>query len=327
MKLPYPVAAMPLPLHAPMHFGAEDGDDTTTDVDDDTEEGDEGAATLTAEELADQRALERQARAQGWRPEAEFKGEKGQWVDASTFLERGANFKKSLQREIDALKAKVAKSEETNRAFAAFHKEAMARKERELDEAIRQTKRDHREAVRNGEDEQADLLDSRLETLQDEKSKLKNKPDPTPEEIEAENRRKAKAVSEGKEPLPPAMQDWLDDGNTWFRDNARMRNYALAIGDELRAAGDTSMDREFLDKVTAQMHEDFPAFFKKEPEKKPGNPLRDRPGSTEGGQQRGTPQTPGRTAKDLPAEDRALMKKFVADKLLTEEQFLKDYNW
>lgn len=335
MKLPYPPMKWPVISHAPMGFGANGEDDT--DVEDDLDEGDEEESQSqqpSAEEIAEQRALERQARAQGWRPKDEFKADgNNEWVDAATFLERGAKFKKNMQRQIDQLTAARAKDAKTLEQFKKFHEEAMAAKERDLENAIRKARLDRQEAIRNGEDEEALALDDRIDTLKEEKAKLKAAPakddDDEPEaklphEIEEENRRKARAVAEGKEPLPPAMQEWLDDGNTWFRDNARMRGYALAIGDELRAAGDKSMDREFLDKVTAQMHEDFPEFFKKKP---PGNPLRQRAGAVESGGARGNGEAPGRTIRDLPKEDRDLMRKFVKEGLMTEEAFLKNYRW
>lgn len=334
MKLPYPPQQWPVVLHAPMGFGDGDGEDNPDTSDDEVEDDGEESQTPrepSADEVAEQKALERQARAQGWRPKAEFKPDgTAEWVDAATFLERGAKFKRNMQRQIDQLTAARAKDAKTLEQFKRFHEEAMAAKERDLESAISKARLDRQEAIRNGEDEAALALEDRIDTLKEEKAKLKatpkDEPDekPLPHEIEAENRRKARAVAEGKEPLPPAMQDWLDDGNTWFRDNARMRGYALAIGDELRASGDTSMDREFLDKVTEQMHKDFPDFFKKKPE---GNPLRQRAGTVEGTGGRGNAEAPGRTVRDLPKEDRDLMRKFVKEGLMTEEAFLKNYRW
>lgn len=342
MKLPYPPQPWPVILHAPMGFGDGDGEgtgtdtDTDTDIDDDEGEGEaETTQQSSAEDIAEQKALERQARAQGWRPKAEFKPDgNNEWVDAATFLERGAKFKRNMQRQIDQLEAARARDAKTLAQFKKFHEEAMAAKERDLENAIRKARLDRQEAIRNGEDEEALALDDRIDTLKEEKAKLKAAPKPEkgddseeellPHEIEEANRRKARAIAKGEEPLPPAMQEWLDDGNLWFRENARMRGYALAIGDELRAAGDTSMDRDFLDKVTDQMHKDFPEFFKKKPE---GNPLRQRAGSVEAGAGRGNGEAPGRTVRDLPKEDRDLMRKFVKEGLMTEEAFLKNYRW
>lgn len=335
MKLPYPPQPWPVILHAPMGFGDGDGEDNNSQDDDEVDDGVEETTTTTqepsADEVAEQKALERQARAQGWRPKAEFKPDgTAEWVDAATFLERGAKFKRNMQRQIDQLEAARARDAKTLAQFKKFHEDAMAAKQRDIDTAISKARLDRQEAIRNGEDEAALALEDRIDTLKEEKAKLKaeskddDKPELLPHEIEAENQRKARAVAEGKEPLPPAMRDWLDDGNTWFRDNARMRGYALAIGDELRASGDKSMDREFLDKVTEQMHKDFPEFFKKKPE---GNPLRQRAGTVEGTGGRGNAEAQSRTARDLPKEDRDLMRKFVKEGLMTEEAFLKNYRW
>lgn len=318
MSKPFPVvapAAVALwHVTPPVTFA--DGDDADADADA-GDEGDSDADVGGAEAAAaaDAKSLERQARAQGWRPEAEFKGE-GKWVDAATFVERGNKFKKNLEREVESLKAEVAEGKKTREAFAKFHKEAMERKEKELDTAIRKAKLDRSEAIRNGEDSTALELDDRIDVLKDEKAKLKEAP------VAQESAEATAAAKEASEQA--ALQEWVEDGNEWFRDNHKLRAYAMAIGQEMRAAGDKSKDRKFLDKIRAQMEDEMPEAFGKG--KAVGNPLRNRAASGEVGS--GGATTPqGRSERDLPADDRALMQKFVKDGLLTKEQFLKDYKW
>ncbi len=94
----------------------------------------------------------------------------------------------------------------------------------------------------------------------------------------------------------------------------------MVVGDELRAEGNTMRDRAFLDAVRERMEEEFPAKFVK------GNPLRQKPGAVSKGAS-GAQSEAGRTERDLPKADRALMNKFVSEGLMTKEAFLKEYNW
>jgi len=316
-----PAMLVPQRVTAPCAFGDGDSDtelDLDTDLgDDDGEQSPEdiAAAAASAAAEADNKATERQARAQGWRPEAEFKGD-GKWVDAATFVQRGKQHTKKLEQQVAALTAGLAAQKETNAQFAAFHKEAMLRKDVELSDAIKAAKLQRGEAIRNGEDEAALALDDRIETLQEEKAKLKAAP--AAKEVPADDAA-ATAAAEVAE-REAVLNAWIADGNDWFKDNPRMRAYALSIGQEFREAGDHSVDRKFLERIKAQMEVDMPDKFPK------GNPLRNKAGGVEAGGP-ASRQEQGKTERDLPKADRALMNKFVADGLLTKEQFLKDYDW
>lgn len=318
----YPVPALPVRATAPCAFGDGD-DDASTEIDnDDDPDTDDAQQAEVAAAAAEAEAIERQARAQGWRPEAEFKGE-GKWVDAKSFVERGTQHKKKLEAQVASLTARLAEQDKVNKQFAEFTKAAMARKDAELADAIKAAKLQRSEAIRNGDDDDALALDDRIETLQEEKAKLKEEPAPAKKEPAAA----ATDSADGEDPEAVAarqavLNDWIADGNEWFRDNPRMRAYALTIGQEYREAGDASVDRKFLDKIKAQMALDMPEKFGKAT----GNPLRLKAGAVEAGGP-ASQQATGKTERDLPKQDRNLMNKFVADGLMTKEQFLKDYDW
>jgi len=248
-----------------------------------------------------------EARRMGWRPQDQYTGDPSKWVDANTFVERGRQFSSRLQKEVTTLKQKLEEQNETMQQFRAFHKEAMERKDRELDATIRQLRLQKAEATSNGEHEEVLEIEDRLEVLQAEKQKLK-------QQAEAPTEKKPVADPDAENPV---LQSWVEDGNQWFRDNPRMRAYAIAVGEELRAAGNTKRDREFLEEVAAEMRKTFPQQFQSP---------RSRPGAVESGSVgSSTPQ--GKTERDLPPEDRLLMRKFVKDGLMTAEDFLKNYNW
>jgi len=316
------IAASTVSQYWPMAFGTDDGNNeaegTGNDEGSDDEDEGDAEAAAEAEARAEAESIEKQARAQGWRPESEFKGKgNGKWVDAATFVQRGSEYKKKLERDVEVVKSELAEQKKTNAQLAKFYKEALDRKEAELTEAIRKARLDHKEAIRNGEDDDALTLEDRIETLKEEKAQLKKEPEPVAKK-EGEDTPEAAAAKAAAE--QQVLEDWIADGNEWFRDDHKLRAYAMAIGQEMRVAGDKSKDKAFLDRIRVQIEEEMPEKFAK------GNPLRKKPGSVESGGA-GVQQKQGKTARDLPKQDRALMEKFVKDGLMTEDQFLKEYNW
>lgn len=254
-------------------------------------------------------ATEALARRRGWLPKEEFTGDESKWVDANTFVERGDNFTKNLKSELKQVRAELAAFKGTAEAFKAFHKEAMEGKQRELDAALKQLKTQHREAIRDGDDNAADALEGRMDVLNTERAKIKKELENPPAAPSAQ-------AAAGK---TPELAAWIEEGdNHWFETDIPMQKYALALAEELVKNGETLRGRAFLDKVAEQVRADFPHKFK--------NPNRARAGAAESGS--GAVKTkPGRTAADLPEEDRALMKQFIKEGWTTEEKFLKDYRW
>lgn len=255
------------------------------------------------------------ARRRGWVPKEEFTGDASKWVDAETFVERGNNFSKNLQKELSAVKAELANFKGTAEAFKKFHAEAMKGKQQELDAAMKQLKSQHREAIRDGDDDAADALEGRMEVIRKDKDALQKELDNPPD---APNSKKEPDPKDAPPEAAKNLAEWVADGNDWFNNDIPMQKYALAIAEELVAKGETLRGRPFLDKVAKQVRADFPHKF--------SNPNRQREGSAESGQQ-SVKTGPGRTAKDLPETDRQLMKEFVAAGWITEEKFLKDYRW
>jgi hypothetical protein len=258
-------------------------------------------------------ASEALARRRGWVPKEEFEGDATKWVDADTFIERGNNFNSTLKKELAAVKAELANFKGTAEAFKKFHAEAMKGKQSELDTALKQLKSQHREAIRDGDDDAADALEGRMDVLRKDKADLQKELDnPTIE---------PKGAPDLKTATPEAvetLQAWVKDGNEWFENDLPMQAYALKIAEQLAANGETLRGRSFMEKVGKQVRADFPHKF--------SNPNRQREGSTESGQQ-SVKTGPARTAKDLPEEDRKLMKEFISAGWVTEEKFLKDYRW
>jgi hypothetical protein len=273
----------------------------------DSDDGDDGDQSHSA--AAATRNAEEEAGRKGWVPKDKFKGDPSKWVDAKTFNARGERFAINLQREVETLKAKLESFEGTKAAFVKFHEEAMAKKDAEIKEAISALRVQRTQAIREGEDELAVQLEDRIELLRDQQKEVKALPATS----------EAKAAPNLEDPL---LVEWIEDGNQWFQDEPKLRDYALAVGEDLLKKGETLRGRKFLDKVTAIMAEEFPRKFRQQ------QPATSRASAVEGGSSGRSANTGGaggRTERDLPAEDRALMRQFIAEGYTTKEKFLASY--
>lgn len=250
-----------------------------------------------------------EASRKGWVPKDKYKGDPAKWVDAKTFIDRGERFTKNLQREIEGLKSKIESFEGTKKQFVKFHEEQIAKKDTELREAITALRVQRTQAIREGEDDLAVTLEDRIDLLKGEQTKLKDIPkeqDPAP-------------AASGPNPNDPVLLEWIDDGNQWFHDDPKLRDYAIAIGQELVTGGETLRGRKFLDKVRARMAEEFPRKFAA-----PANKARPLP-TGESGSSGGSSSSSGKSERDLPPADLALMKQFISEGWTTKDKFLKEY--
>ena len=247
----------------------------------------------------------------GWVPKAKWVSQgkdASQWVDAATFNKRGEAFVNNLQAELAAVRRELEEFKGTAKAFAQFQKELMAKKDDEHQLAMRQLRLQHKEAIRNGEDDEALRLEDQIDELKagaaavkaEVKAPTPNEPDPQTAMI---------------------VEEWVEDGNLWFRENDKLRKFALALGDQMIAAGETSRGREFLDKVGERMRKEFPKTFRGTGSTPAGDKVSGS-GNAGGGSNTGSGNY---SARDLPAADRALMRQFIADGMYTEEEFLKSY--
>jgi hypothetical protein len=252
----------------------------------------------------------------GWVPKADYRGDPAKWKDARTFIEAGERFSVNQRREIDTLKARLASFEGTQKAFNKFQEGVLAKKDAELAAAISELRIQRSAATREGDDEGAIALEDRIDLLKEERAATKA--------ISAEPQPQANEGTQGRGPNmeDPVLQEWISDGNAWFQDDPKLRDYAVAIGDSLIKEGETVRGRRFLDKISEKMAEEFPRKFRKQDtQASPRSPVE------AGG--RGTSQSNtasgGRSELDLPAEDRALMRQYIKEGWTTKEKFLSSY--
>lgn len=261
---------------------------------------------------------EYEARRKGWKPEGEYTGPEGKWVDSKTFVERGERFTKKLETEIESLKGKIASFEGTKTQFRKFFDDQMAKRDQEHAAAIATLRTQRSAAQREGDDALVVELEDRIEATQEQRKTLKAEG----QEAAAERTAEAAPAAQADNPV---LDEWVADGNSWFKTDEVLTKHAIAVGQQFRKDGDKTMGRAFLEKVAEQVRSDFPRRFKAASDA-PGT----RQSATEGSAQGGTGTGKqagynGKTERDLPPADLAIMRQFVQEGLYTKEQFLKSY--
>lgn len=127
-------------------------------------------------ERAEIERIEAEARANGWRPLAEYRGEPGRWVDAATFLERGNTFlpivrkqrdqavaeNAALRSEMTALRDEVTATRADMQKLLDFSRRS---DQAGYDRAVRDLKAQQREAVAAGDTTRFDEIEEQIDTM------------------------------------------------------------------------------------------------------------------------------------------------------------------
>lgn len=267
------------------------------DLDSQTEGGDAG----------EDRATEQEALSKGWTAKDKFRGDPGKWVDAKTFVERGKRFNQNLQNEVVSLKRQLEEFKGTALQFKKFHEETLNQKDSDLKAAQAELKTRLRAANREGDDDLADTIEGRMEVLREAEVKLA-----------AEKAAAVAPVAPAAQEVNPVLQSWIDEDNSWFKDDSKMRAYAIEIGQELKKAQPNLEGRAFLDQVREQMESDFPSKFAPTAR----NPRRS---IADGGNRTTSQSAAGHSFRDLPKADRDLCLQFVKEGWTTQEKFVESY--
>lgn len=260
------------------------------------------------------RAAENEASKKGWVPKAKWvqSGKPAdQWVDAGTFNKRGEAFTKNLQTELASVRAELESFRGTAKSFQEFQKKMLADKQVELDGALKQLRLQRTEAIREGDDERALELEDEIDAARANAKAVATevKIPPVDPNVKLEN---------------PVLDEWITDGNEWFQTNDKLRQYAIALGDQMINGGETDRGRKFLDKIAVKMREEFPKSFRAPAGAPPGDRVSGS-GVGSGGRSGAGASVGGRTARDLPPADRDLMRQFISEGMYTEKEFLESY--
>lgn len=107
--------------------------------------------------------------------------------------------------------------------------------------------------------------------------------------------------------------------NTWYVTDPELKAVAELIGQEILASNPEKKGKVFLDEVTQKVKESFPEKFQ--------NPARSF-GSVDSSSDGRSPSVRKKKGyNDLPAEAKAACDRFVKQKLMTQEQYVAEYQW
>jgi hypothetical protein len=213
-------------------------------------------------QAAEDAEWERQARAQGWRPLAEFRGRPGDWVDAKTFVDRGRDFVPFVKKENAELKAR---EQRTAQEMAALREE-LGKTQRDMqqlldysrradqagyDRAVRDLKARQREAAAAGDVATFDEVGEQLTQMQEARESIRQpapEPAPSPQPQPQVNL------------VKPEIEEFLAD-NPWFTSD-RVLNAAMVEEHTriIRESPGLSL-REQLERAKEAVVAEFPKKF------------------------------------------------------------------
>ena len=187
----------------------------------------------------------------GWRPKDEWDGDPEEWVSAREFNRRGELMRKihNQNRQIKQLDSVVnTLANQQKKIYGAGYEKA----KRELKSQLR-------EATKEGDDASAEVIEQRLEQL----------------EQVAKQDAAALTVPPSQPAVAPEFEPWVNR-NSWFKDRPEMRAYAEVIG--LRYAQDNpdATNNQVYEHITKEVKTRFPERFgtvKKQSSGRPGSPV------------------------------------------------------
>lgn len=240
-----------------------------------------------------QRDYEAEARAHGWTPKEDFRGDAAKWVDAETFAKRADEVMPFLKKKSAAQDREIADLKRTIKQAAAFYEKA---EERAFNRAMTELQAKHDAAVETGDVKASRAVLKEMDDLKSEVvgGKAEDKP------IDPEAARKE-------------LNNWIAD-NDWYVLDDTKRRFADLQADLMGPAINWEGGQQ------AWLTELGKRVEKKFTEAKP-NPVNS--GGNRGGAKAG-----GKSYADLPAAAKAQCDRFVKQGVIKDrEQYARDYQW
>jgi len=254
--------------------------------------------------MSDETEVERdfaaEAAKDGWVPQDAWKGPDDKWTDAQTFVENGEKIAgiavkkaRKLEETVETLQSRIEDIESTKQEFVQFNQRALEKERAEKAELIAQLEQKQVEAINEGDGE------TYLQTKR---------------QIE-----EAQAQPEQQAGEAPWAKQWASE-NKWYAADPILRGVANSVAEEMRKQGFPDTGKDFLDEVSRKTREALPEKFE--------NPNR-KTGIT-GGEGTKTDETAPKGERSyaaLDSEAKAACDRFVAEGLMTKEDYVNTYDW
>jgi hypothetical protein len=246
-----------------------------------------------------------EARQFGWVAQDEFKGDPEDWRPAEEFLKRGREINGYLRKDLEKLQttlknkdAEIAEIRTTIEEFRKYHNETEARA---YQRAIEDLKKEKVAAIESGDGVRAVEIDEELDTIKEAQRQAKTEKKAAP----------APAVDSG-------WNQWVAK-NSWYGKDEVLTALANGMAERLRNENPELVGIDFLDSVTDKVRTAMPEKFE--------NPNRSHSAVSGSGSTRTSAPSNKKSYKDLPSEAKAACDKFVKQGLMTQEQYVAEYEW
>lgn len=274
-------------------------------IEDELLNGDGEADEVSEAEIDDNAAaIEADARAQRWVPKDEFKGNPRDWVSAEEYLRRSDP--KHLRKQLDMTRKEVRDLRQARdqdaKAFAERldRFEAMSKAQRTKLYGDIETAR--RQAVEAGDTAEYDRLNQVEANLYDQER--------------AAGKTTAKPAEREQGDANEVVEAWIEE-NPWWDTEPKMQHAAMTINNRIAKQYPDLSPEEQLAKTLEQVEKRFPEYFEKKPGKMTASRKTNGHAAVEGGG-RMVGSTRGKGFTDIPAEERAIIKRHIEEGLYSE---------
>ncbi|CAB4120852.1 hypothetical protein UFOVP2_30 [uncultured Caudovirales phage] len=251
--------------------------------------------------------IETEAKALGWIPKDQFRGDESKWTDADEFVRRGKDIMPILRKnneklltevtdvkgQLGAVQTALREAQESMAEFKKYHEETA---QRAYDAALRDLRAQKATAITENDGATVVAVEEAIDKLNKQAPVALKSPEPsaptTPPQVH------------------PDFAKWESDNSPWLSD-ADKKAYAHSIGGYVRAMNPNLTGRAFLDKITEEVEKRFGGSAPTQKVEAGGTPSR----------------KSGRTFTDLPAEAKAACDRFGAKMVGANRAFKTMAEW
>ncbi len=204
--------------------------------------------------MAEPQAVEQEARALGWVPREEFKGDEERWVDAEAFVERGKHIMPILQKNNERLQAQLRERDQrlakleglleaSQESIAALEEHHNAATKKQVEKA-RQDLLAELKAARENNDVDAEVQ------IMDELTQIK-----TAQETKAETKEVKTEVKTTAPQDAPEVAAFKIANASWYGVDLKETVRFNRLAEDLRLEGNALVGQPFLDAVMKRFEE------------------------------------------------------------------------
>ena len=251
------------------------------------------------DDVVDTDAIEAQARAQGWVPEDEYKGDPKRWKSAEDFVAFGEALNPVLKKQRDAFAAETAALKAELESVRGSVADLVKARTQALVEGhnnqVAWLKEQIKAARKSGDDDVVDQLQDTLEEVR------ANAPKPQ--------------VQAAAPKFSPEYLQWKGRNSDWYEKDEDMTDFALGAAERIaKALPHLNGTPGFYEEVDARVRRAFPVKFKRAPDSMVDT-------ANTNGSPRGK-----KDFNSLPPEVKQLAKKFLSDfPKKTKEDYARMY--